>query len=61
MVELDPGVHRADPTVDPVQAIADVCVVRRHAGHLGTERLRLADLDPIGAYELVRDLEAATA
>ncbi|GAA1513898.1 hypothetical protein GCM10009827_030680 [Dactylosporangium maewongense] len=61
VVELDPGLHHADPTVDPVQAIADVCVVRRHAGHLGTERLRLADLDPIGAYELVRDLEAATA
>ncbi|WSG48254.1 DUF4132 domain-containing protein [Dactylosporangium sp. NBC_01737] len=61
VVELDPGLHYGDVSVDPVQTITGVRAGTRHADGRGWQRVPFADLDPISAFELVRDLEEATA
>lgn len=60
VIELDPGLHFGDVSVDPVQAVTAVWVEARHPSRPGPERVPLAGLDPISAFELVRDLEEAT-
>ncbi|MEV4516497.1 DUF4132 domain-containing protein [Dactylosporangium sp. NPDC049525] len=61
VVELDPGLHYGDVSVDPVQTVTAVRVETGHTGGRGRQRVPLSGLDPIGAFELVRDLEEATA
>ncbi|MEV0132684.1 DUF4132 domain-containing protein [Dactylosporangium sp. NPDC050688] len=61
VVELDPGLHFGDVSVDPFQTIAGVWVDARHPSGDGRCPVPIAELDPVGAFELVRDLEEATA